>query len=213
MKSAPTPIPKTAFAERAGVKKQTIGELCKPGGPLHDAVVDGKIDTSHRAAKAYLKRQTAKASAAKKAAKASTTEAAAVAPKGLTDDGSPEFIVDVTKLTLAQIEDRCGGRAEFDGWLKSLKLTEEIREKRLKNDETDGTLIPRELVATHVFGAIDEVFRRLLTDSTKTITRITYANARAGVAVESAEKQVRADLAKVLEPMKRRASKALRAPL
>jgi hypothetical protein len=207
----PSLVTKADFAKRAGVTKQAIGIAAGPGGPLEAAVVEGKIDTSSRAAKAYLKRRKAiaKTDGAKTKGAQPKSEPEKSGPP--VDDGTPGFILDVMGLKLAELSDKFGGRAELTEWLKAGKIAEDWRAARLKNDETDGTLIPRELVATHVFGAIDEQNKRLLTDAVKTVVRTVYSAASAEVPIEQTEKQVRAILAKILDPVKRKASRVLRA--
>ena len=72
--------------------------------------------------------------------------------------------------------------------LKKLKLQEEIREKRLKNEETEGAVISRELVSFALMGALEELSRRLLVDAAGTISRRLYSMSRAGEPLEEAEK-------------------------
>lgn len=200
-------LTKGAFARKAGVTPQAIGVQCAKGGLLVGALVGGKLDASHADAKAYLKRQKAK----RQTDEEPTDRPESPADKaGWSDDGSPESVASLADLRLSEIEERFGGRAELEEWLKARKLVEEVREKRLKNDETDGTLIERELVTTHVFGALDESYRRLLSDAVRTITRQLYANAKSGVELERSEQDARKIISKILDPMKRRVAKALR---
>lgn len=105
---------------------------------------------------------------------------------------------------------RFGTKRNFRDWLLSLKDMEIIREKMLANEETEGRLISRELVRTHVMGAIETANRRLLSDAVKTITRTVYSAAKSGVPVEETEKMVRETISSQLEPVKRAAIKQLR---
>lgn len=198
---------KAEFARQQGVSKQAIGIQCQPGGSLADAVVDGKINPRHQAALAYAKRQKAK-----QKPDAAPTPPPKLAPKAgaAADDGSPDFLTRFANLRLSEIEEQFGSRPEAAAWLELLKLVEQVRTGRLKNDETDGTLIERELVVTHVFGSIEEAYRRLLSDAVRTITRQLYANAKSGVELEKSEQEARKIVSKILDPMKRRVSKALR---
>lgn len=189
------------------MSKQAIGVACREGGPLHEALVGTKLDPGHRDAREYLAR---KKRSGKHDAAPTEAQVSVPAPRIPTDDGSPEFIAALTELKLSEIEERFGTRPELEEWLKARKLAEEVREKRLKNDETDGTLIERELVRKHLFAFIEEAFQRLLTDTAKTVTRTLYANAKAGIPVEQSERQVRDIMTKTLEPMKRRAARVLR---
>src|SRR5690606_8499244 len=83
-------------------------------------------------------------------------------------EGSSDDLEQLAAL-LAPLTERFGLESAFKDWLDALKKIEEIREKRLKNEALEGNLIERELVKTHVFGAIESGNRRLLSDTPKTI--------------------------------------------
>jgi hypothetical protein len=100
--------------------------------------------------------------------------------------------------------------AGLKDWLFALKTIEEIRGKRLDNDENEGRLIPREKVRVHVFGAIEEANKRLLLDIPKNLARTLYAMAKSGNPVEEAEKTVREKISSVLRPVKDKSARALR---
>lgn len=123
-------------------------------------------------------------------------------------DGSAE---DLSRLTrdLRPIIRRFGTRHAMKHWLDALNKLEDIRKKRLDNEETEGRLISRELVKTHVFGAIDGAHRRLLGDFPKTITRLLYASANSKEPIEAAEEKVRAAVSTVLKPVKPTADRVI----
>lgn len=198
-------ISRAELAERAGVSQQAIGQLTREGRKLHAALVGDKIDAGHPDVKIYLRSKGV-----------STTFRAPARPEhteveGAPDDGTPQAMVDLQQLRLCELSDRFGGEPELSNWLKALQTSEDVRGKRLKNDEFEKALISRELVQTHVMGALDEAFRRLLSDATKTITRQLYANARAGLEIEKSEAEVRSIVSKTLEPVKKKAARTLRA--
>ena len=85
-----------------------------------------------------------------------------------------------------------------------------VIEKRLKNEDTMGRLIERELVKHHVLGMVDAMARRLLRDTPKTIARRLYGLARSGAAVEDAEQVLRDLLSSQITPAKASAARALR---
>lgn len=200
-------VTKADFAGFCGVTRAAITTQCREGGLLAAAVVDGKINLRHPDAQAYEKRSKArgKTDAAPTKAPESRPE-----PTGMADDGSPEAAAALQDLTLRQIGERFGGLPQFELKVRALKGAEELRAARLRNDESDGSLIDRDLVSTHVFGLIDEANRRLLSDAARTITRQTYAAARSGIDLEKSEQETRKILSKVLELMKQRVAKALR---
>lgn len=116
----------------------------------------------------------------------------------------------IGQLTIDEVVRRFGTRAKFRAWLDARKKLEDIREKELKNDETLGRLIERELVKTHVFGAIEAGNRRLLGDTPKTLARRLYALAKSGAPVEEAEAVVREVISSQLQPVKATAARVLR---
>lgn len=125
------------------------------------------------------------------------------------DEGSD---VDLEALSrrIRPIVDRFGSMHGLRDWLAALKTIEEIRTKRLDNDETEGSLIRREGVRVYLFGAIEAANVRLLRDASKTITRRLYSLAKSETPVEEAEKVVRELIGATLDPVKTKASRALR---
>lgn len=129
-------------------------------------------------------------------------------PPGVVE-GSSEDLKDLTELLLPLVE-RFGTDTRFADWLSSLKDIELIREKRLKNGETEGGLISRELVKTFVFGAIEAANKRLLGDAAKTIASKVYNSTRAKGTLEEAQRLVRDEISKQLKPLKTTAARHLR---
>lgn len=116
---------------------------------------------------------------------------------------------DVARLirALRPIVQRFGTRRGFKDWLVALKDLEEIRKRRLDNEETEGRLISRDLVKTHIFGAIDGSHRRLLSDVPKTASRLLYAMAKTQEPVEVAEQRLRDIISTILKPVKATAAR------
>lgn len=129
-------------------------------------------------------------------------------PPGVVE-GSSEDLRDLTELLLPLVE-RFGTDTRFSDWLSSLKDIELIREKRLKNGETEGGLISRELVKTFVFGAIEAANKRLLGDAAKTIASKVFNSTRAKGTLEEAQRLVRDEISKQLKPLKATAARHLR---
>lgn len=129
-------------------------------------------------------------------------------PPGVVE-GSSEDLRDLTELLLPLVE-RFGTDTRFADWLSSLKDIELIREKRLKNGETEGGLISRELVKTFVFGAIEAANKRLLGDAAKTIASKVFNSTRAKGTLEEAQRLVRDEISKQLKPLKTTAARHLR---
>lgn len=134
-----------------------------------------------------------------------------------TEGGAPELVVeppddidDVSEWTVREVVEQFGTTQSFRDWLVALKTIEAIREKHLRNEETEGRLISRELVSTSVMAAIDATNRRLLTDFPKTVSRRLYQMAASGIPLEEAEKTVRDLASQQLKEVKTKAAKVLR---
>lgn len=122
--------------------------------------------------------------------------------------GSREDLIRLRKV-FAPLIARFGTGRMFRDWLDALKGIEDIRKKRLDNEETEGRLISRELVKTHVFGAIEGSHRRLLGDLPKTAVRLVYAMANAKEPIEAAEQRLRDIITTVLRPVKATAERVV----
>jgi len=211
-----------AFSKLAGVSKQAVSKAVLEGR-LKEAKVNDRIDSMHPDAVAYVKRRRAgskrrrpdpkpvSSSATDTHADGGTTSSANGAPAAaslVTDTG-----LDISRyadMTLRELVDRFGSVRALKDWLEALKKIEDIREKRLNNEEVQKQLISRELVKTHVFGFLDAGNRRLLGDTPKTIARRLYALARSDQPIEEGEKLVREIIGSQLNPQKERVSKLLR---
>jgi hypothetical protein len=192
----PSPISKAQLAERKGVSKSAISKACLPGGPLAEAQLEtGRIDLDHPATQAWL-------------GDAAGAESGGDAPSG--DAPKPDDLSKLGELTLNEIVEKYGSIVGFIDYIDARKKIAEIHRLELANAETEGELISRDLVRTHVFGLIDAVQRRLLTDTVKTLARRIYQMAQAKAAPEDAER-VGADLVSAaLAPLKNQTARTLR---
>jgi hypothetical protein len=129
-------------------------------------------------------------------------------PRAGVDEGSDQDLQDLSDAIYPLI-DRFGTDFQFSSWLDALKNIELIREKRLKNGETEGGLISWELVQSHVFGLIDACFKRLLGDASKAIASKVSTTLRAGGSLEEAQRNVRDEISKHLKQMKAGAARHL----
>jgi hypothetical protein len=203
-------ISRAELARLAKVSDVAVSKACK--GRLAPACVEKRIDVDHPAVLDYL---------------ASKGVAPPRKPESEPPPAEPEFSVsfddgedeggaedlDVehfADLTLRQLTDRFGTKTRFKDWLDARKKIADIQEKDLKNDETTGRLIERELVRTHVFGAIEASNKRLLQDAPKNIARRIYAMAAANVPAEEAERTVREIIGSNLAAVKATAVRVLR---
>lgn len=123
--------------------------------------------------------------------------------------GTTEDLERITEM-IQPVIDRFGTVRALRDLLIALKDLEIIREKRLGNEESEGSLIPRDFVKTHIFGAIEGTNRRLLSDMPKTLCRQLYTLAKTGRPLEEAESMTRLLLGKQLEVVKSQVAKSLR---
>lgn len=222
-------ISRAELARLAGVSRAAITKACAK--QLSAARHEDRIDQDHPAVKAYLAAraggvpgQAARAPTAKPKAAAKRSSSPTRSPKGKPKrktaptaespepaDQGDENIERYAALTLRQLVAKFGTRRAFKDWLEALKKIEDIRKTRLDNEETEGRLISRDLVKTHVFGAIESANTKLLGDSSKTIARRAAALAKSGAPIEEIEKTVCEILSSQLTPVKNTAVRVLRA--
>lgn len=103
-----------------------------------------------------------------------------------------------------------GAARNIADWIETSKNLELLMKARLANEEARGKVIAREIVRTAIFGAFDAVALRLLRDLPKTISRETYALAKADAPIEEAEAKTQRYVSKILEPLKMTVAKWLR---
>lgn len=226
---APRLVSQAEFARLAGVSAMAVSKAVR--GKLSDAKIGRRLNLDHESVVAYLaskgktvpaapaaspKKGTRKKKAGGKAAASSKPAAKPRTRKRLPTTtqlqsmNTPAAMAAIGELTINEAIERYGTVTHLRDWLLALKEMEAIREKRLKNEESEGKLIPREPVRAYVFGAIDAANRRLLNDSSKTIALRLYALAEAGTPLEDAERIVRELISSQLRPVKQQAAKGLR---
>lgn len=206
---------RSQFARYAEVTPAAITKACKDGNGLADACLGDRVDVDHRAAVAYLKahgkapvpkpkKPPAKKKGAKRAAQDDQFD---------TDDPVAVARLDhgvLSQMTIQEVIDTFGSRRGVRDWLEALKLIEAIRKTRLDNDETEGELISRELVRTHVFGAIEALHQQLLADLPRTLVTRLYASARSEEPQEEVERIVCQLISKQLKTVKTRTERVIR---
>ena len=188
-------ISRAELARRAGVSRSGVTKALK--GPLAPSITAGRVDAHHPLIIAFL---------AKHGAKSKPTGPEGEAQGGADlDDIPPEDL-----MILRGLAEKHGAKRGFRDWLDALKRREEIRKLRLDNEETEGRLINRDLVAKHVFGAIEAVNRRLLVDVPKSAALRVYAASSSGQPVEEGERIIREIIGSQLKPLKANAARVLR---
>jgi hypothetical protein len=225
-------ISRAEFARRCGVSKAAITKAC--GKQLKAACVADRLDIDHEAVRAYMAGKgitlahaagapTKSAKSRPKGAPASTDSGQRhrkaaqkpTAPRRSSGDAGGAQVgstADLEELAgpLREIVERFGTDEQFRRWLDALESIEKIIGQRLKNEETQGRLISRELVRTHVLGFIERVFRQLLGDVPKNIAARLESSAKAGEPVEQMERTVHELISSQLKPLRTTAVRVLK---
>lgn len=134
-------------------------------------------------------------------------EAAAAPPEILE---VPEDIQAFADMSLRELVERFGTDVRFLDWLKATKAIEDINEKRLKNAETRGDLVSRQMVRQGILDPIESAHVKLLTDGSKTIARRATAMHGSGRDMEDIEKFVADQVTSFLRPMKAKIKRTLK---
>lgn len=129
---------------------------------------------------------------------------------GDADELVPENVAAYADMTLRDLIAKFGTDARFLDWLKALKAIEEIRDKRIRNAEREGELIPRVLVQSHVVGAFEAAHINMLTDGAKTIAAQLSAMAKADTSPDECEQFVSDTLSKMIRAAKGKATRVLK---
>jgi len=122
----------------------------------------------------------------------------------------PDDIQAFADMTLRELIEKFGTDLRFLDWLKATKAIEDINEKRLKNAETKGELVGRQLVKHGILDPIESAHIKLLTDGSKTIARRAAAMSGAGRDMEDIEKFVADQITSFLRPMKAKIARTLK---
>jgi hypothetical protein len=122
----------------------------------------------------------------------------------------PEDIQAFADMTLRELVEKFGTDIRFLDWLKATKSIEDINEKRLKNAETKGELVSRQLVRHGILDPIESAHVKLLTDGAKTIARRATAMHGSGRDMEDIEKFVADQITSFLRPMKAKIARTLK---
>lgn len=219
----------------AGVSKQAISKRCKKD--LAPAMVGELVDLDHPLVEAFLRDRGRKAPAPPRAPTknpkaapgnaSAPTGAADVAdfgrppptgyrPKLDADDpaypfspGSPEDLEYLGTL-LAPLIERFGTDEGCKNWMVALREKENIRAKRLDNEETEGLSIPREFVVVHILSLLEETNKRLLGDMPKTLVRRLLALAHSGASATECEREAREAVSSHLDAVRQKIAKTIR---
>ncbi len=203
------PVTRSDFARMAGVSPAAITLACR-NKLLKRAAVGDLIDLDHKVARKYLAQHGVRLDKPpKKPPKTDSAQASEPTPQApsLDDSGFSEELGD---LTLREIVERFGTVRAYQKILEAHVKREQALKNRIANAIKLGDLVARSLVQTHVLAFIDGVFKRLLSDSPKTLVKRVYELAQSGTPIEDAERFAREHISSQLNPLKATAERVLR---
>lgn len=207
---------RSEFAVMCGVSRAAITKACNEGGQLAPSFDGSSIDIAHAAARAYHLAKTGQELPDARSYGQHTRGVAAGKEKRKreTSDTLPpledaEHISEFLDMTLRDVIDKFGTDVRFLDWLKAVEKLEAIRDKRLRNDERENKLVPRELVGA-VVGSFERCFSLQLNDASKTISARLYSYVKAGRTVEDATQLVEDQIGAPIKDAKRRIADAMR---
>jgi len=122
----------------------------------------------------------------------------------------PDDITAFADMSLRELVTRFGTDVRFLDWLKSIKMIEDINEKRLKNAVSKGELVNRDLVKLGIIDPIDAAHIKLLTDGAKTIARRATAMHDAERTLDDVEKFVKDQITSFIRPIKSKVARTLK---
>jgi hypothetical protein len=197
-----TLITRSELARRAGVTPGAVTLIAKKR--LKDACHGKKIDIEHPSVIEWLNKKQVHTIKLSDADRHLLEHWRADRPAGVAE------LFRVKDMTIIEVVRRFGTEEAYLNWLKSLKAMEDLEAARLKNDRARGSVIEAELVKSHVMSLIDGTWRRLLSDTSKTIARRSEEMIKAGKTSEELELSVREIISSQLKALKDRARKKLK---
>jgi hypothetical protein len=229
-------ITRADIARLAGVSKAAITQACRT--KLRAACHEDLVDAEHEASASYLKahRKRLPRSLATRSPRSKRPDPKPARPKrtptnlrgagrkrkieppeDAPDAEAPKldewgFCDAIQDLTAGEISQRYGSNRAYAIWLDAYQKQQRARELYLKNEQTEGALVSRELVLTHVFATLDVLFRRFLTDVPKTGAAEIYAQALSGASIERGESKLKDINEKQLKAVKLKILRALKEP-
>lgn len=122
----------------------------------------------------------------------------------------PEDIQAFGDFTLRELIEKFGTDTRFVDWLSATQKIEAINEKRLKNAQTKGELISRELVKNGVIDTFNAAHLRLLKDGAKSIAAGVISKHAAGAELSEVEAYVSDILGSFIKPVKGKIARVLK---
>lgn len=121
----------------------------------------------------------------------------------------PDDVEGLADLTLRELIEKFGTGYRFLDWLKALKEIEAVNEKRIKNAQSMGKLISRQVVEVGVIDQFNAAHVRLMTDGAKAITAAVLAKHQAGIGEQDIEAYVSDVVGSFIRPVKSKIERSL----
>jgi len=122
----------------------------------------------------------------------------------------PPEIQAFADMPLRELVRRFGSDVRFLEWLKAVEKLEVIEARRLKNAETAGRLVARDLILKAVIDPIKSAHLRLLSDGAKNIAAGVQSKALAGATLPELEPYVADVVGSFLKPVQAKIARGLR---
>ena len=214
-------VTRSEFARRAGVSPAAVTKAAVKR--IKAACVGKRIDFNHAKAKEYIAAQsgTTTAKTTKPPKKKTHTRGTAAAKEQKKQDSLdklgdgkihevPADIEAFADMSLRELIRRFGTETAFMDWLKATKEIEIINEKRLKNAETMGELVSRDLIKVGIIEPIDTAHRNLLTDGAKTMSIRAIAMHKSGKSTEEIEAWISEQMTTFIRPVKAKVNRIIK---
>lgn len=180
-------VSKKEFAALAGVSQPAITKACRR--QLRSAMVRDRIDLDAPVVAEYLARH----GLTVPQPPPEPPEPLEPPPPGRAgppDDDVPADIAFYRQLPFGEVMERFGTDRAMRDWLLALKELETVREKRFRVQAARGELISRDLVRTHIVGALDACNRHLLNEGAQAIVARLFDLALSGSTREAGEEAI-----------------------
>ena len=113
-------------------------------------------------------------------------------------------------FTVREVFEKFGTESRFIDFLAAIQKIEAINEKRLKNAQTKGLLISRELVKNGVIDTFNSAHLRLLKDGAKSIAAGAISKHSSGAELAEVEGYVSDILGSFIKPVKSKIDRVLK---
>ncbi|MBK2258722.1 hypothetical protein [Francisella philomiragia] len=213
-------LSKSEFAKSCGVSPSAIAHAIKRNYPIKEALVgEGrkqKIDIQHPEAVRYrkaenAKRETTSTKSTKSKKKITVSQKNKSTIKNVPEVNEiPENISEIADLTIREAVEKYGTDEQMLDFLKAVKEIELIDDRRIKTAKLKGELISRALVDKSFIIPVDSLFKQLLGDASKTISRRLKAMVEAGKFDDvELEKYVSSTISTFINPAKTKMKRIL----